>query len=785
MKAGTRHTCWRTPARSPCLRTALLSACALLAVPALAETFRDLTLEEALARLQARGLSILYSSDLVQPSMRVREEPRATESRAILEEILAPYGLKVADGPNGSLMLVRAPPVALASPPTTTSATPELASWRHLEEIVVSASHYEFVRAPTPSVTALTAADLEVLPTLGDDPVRAVGRLPGVASSEFSAKSNMRGGEADETLFRFDGLRLQNPFHLKDFQSVFSSIDPSVISGMRVYAGGFPATYGDRMSSVIDIDPLLPETHAYRELSLSFFNASALAAGRFNDDRTDWLASARRSNLDVLVDALNSNIGSPTYFDLYGRLRHRFSDVLSVAASALVFDDEISLSDSDQEENARADYRDEYYWLRFDLQPQAALRGHVLVARSEIKSARRGSADQEGISRGSLEDTRDFSINSLQTDWSWRINDALLLQLGAEWRGMEGRYDYRDEAEFDVLFLVPGAATETDRERQLSARPDGDQMSAYANLRFEIVSGLTADVGARWDKETLSPDRNDQVSPRLSVLFTPGDRFKIRTSWGRYFQTQAVTELQISDGVAEFLPPQRADHLVTSVEYEHESGVAVRLEAYRKEYRQVRPRFENLLNTFVLLPELKPDRLRIAPERATADGVELSVRGEREALDWWVSYTWSSVQDEVAETETDRSWDQTHFLSTGAVWQNPRWQVTLAGTYHTGWPTTAVALVATDPIGLIEAGPRNAERLEDYATIDVRVARKFEYERAGSLTIFGEISNVLGHANQCCVEYEVEAEEGPEPVLDLHTRDYLPVTPSLGFVWRF
>jgi outer membrane cobalamin receptor len=770
------------------LRTALFSACALLAAaPALAETFRGLTLEEALARLQARGVSILYSSDLVQPSMRVREEPRATEPRAILAEILAPYGLKVADGPNGSLLLVRGPQpsVAPASPAPATPAAAGRGSSGHLEEVVVSASHYEFVRAPTPSVMALTAADLEVLPTLGDDPVRAVGRLPGVASSEFSAKSNMRGGESDETLFRFDGLRLQNPFHLKDFQSTFSSIDPGVISGMRIYAGGFPAPYGDRMSSVIDIDPLLPERSGYRELSLSFFNASALAAGRFNDERTDWLGSVRRSNLDVLFHALNSDIGSPTYLDLYGRVRHRFSDALSVAASALVFDDEISLNDSDREEQARADYRDEYYWLRFDLQPHDALSGHVLIARSEIKSARRGTADQEGIASGSLEDTREFSIDSLQTDWTWRMGDALLLQLGVEWRGMEGRYDYRDEAEFDVLFLVPGAPTETTRERELSAQPDGDQMSAYANLRFEILSGLTADVGARWDKETLSADRNDQVSPRLSILFTPDDRFKIRGSWGRYFQTQAVTELQISDGVAEFLPPQRADHLVTSVEFRHESGVGVRLEAYRKEYRQVRPRFENLLNTFVLLPELKPDRIRIAPDRATADGVELTVRGEREALDWWVSYTWSSAQDEMADTETDRSWDQTHFVSAGAAWTNPRWEITVAGTYHTGWPTTAVTLIETEPVGLIEAGPRNAERLDDYATIDVRVARKFEFERAGSLTVFGEIGNVLGRANQCCVEYEVEAEETPEPVLDLHTRDYLPVTPSLGFVWRF
>ena len=99
-----------------------------------------------------------------------------------------------------------------------------------------------------------------------------------------------------------------------------------------------------------------------------------------------------------------------------------------------------------------------------------------------------------------------------------------LLQLGGEWRGMKGRYDYRDQVEFDMLFLVPGAPTETSRARQMGARPDGDQVGAYANLRVDILRSVTAEVGVRWDKETLSPDHNDQVSPRLSLLFAPGER---------------------------------------------------------------------------------------------------------------------------------------------------------------------------------------------------------------------------------------------------------------------
>ena len=111
--------------------------------------------------------------------------------------------------------------------------------------------------------------------------------------------------------------------------------------------------------------------------------------------------------------------------------------------------------------------------------------------------------------------------------------------------------------------------------------------------------------------------------------------------------------------------------------------------------------------------------------------------------------------------------------------------MTLAGTYHTGWPTTEVTLVETDPIGLVAAGPRNAARLDDYATLDARVARKFQFDRAGSLTVFAEISNVIGRRNECCVEYEIEDEEGTGPVARPAYTGLSALTPSLGFVWRF
>lgn len=753
--------------------------------PVLADDFRELTIEQALQVLKKRGLTILYSSDLIQPWMQVRDEPAATDARSILEAILRPYELQVVDGPNGTLLLVRSAPPPAAGERIKRAATrsAEIVT-ANLDEVIVSASQYLFVREPVVSLTSIDADDLRLLPEIGDDPLRAVRRLPGTSSSDFSAKANVRGGEVDETLVRFDDLRLYNPFHLKDFQSTFSSINPGVVSGMRVHAGGFPVTFGDRMSSVIEIDPLAPSEPAYRELSLSFFSASALAAGRFSDEQGQWLVSARRGNLDLLVDVVNDKIGRPKYQDFYGRVGRRFADSLTVSGNVLLFDDAIALFTSDREEAASADYRDAYSWLRLDYQPTAAVSGKVLLAHSDLRSARQGRAVQEGIGRGTLTDNRAFTIQSLQSDWSWRIAGNALLQFGGEWRGMRGRYDYRDEAEFDVLFATPGASAEPDRERNSSVRPSGDQYAAYANLRLEAPGDLTADVGVRWEQETLSAGNNDQVSPRLGLLYPLGERTRLRASWGKYFQAQSVDELQIADGVTEFFAPQRSTHLVASIEHQFANGVEIRLEAYRKDYRQVRPRFENLLNTFVLLPELKPDRIRIAPVRANAQGTELTLRRSAAPhMSWWLSYSWSSVKDEFGHIAMPRSWDQTHLLTGGIAWKSDRWELSLAGTYHSGWPTTDTELIETDPIPLVATGPRNGRRLDDYRTLDARVARNFLLERAGTVTLFLELTNLLNRKNQCCVEYDVD--EADPLVLDTQTRFYLPILPSLGFVWRF
>ena len=129
------------------------------------------------------------------------------------------------------------------------------------------------------SVHTLTSQDFEKIPEFGDDALRIANHLPGTASLGLSARPYVRGGLQDETLVLFNDVELLEPFHLKDFQSVFSGFNPSVIESVDVYTGGFPVRYGDRMSGVMDIAPSGAAGGFGADLMISFLTASAAAGG--------------------------------------------------------------------------------------------------------------------------------------------------------------------------------------------------------------------------------------------------------------------------------------------------------------------------------------------------------------------------------------------------------------------------------------------------------------------------------------------------------------------------
>ena len=750
----------------------------LLLPPARADSWRGQELEAVIEALRRSGLPVLYSSGLVRSGMTVRTEPTGATPAARLADVLEPYGLGIRPGPYGSILIVRAGADEVPAESVQPAATITVA----IPELIVTTSRYAMSREPVLPAVSLANTDVERLPDLGDDPLRAVARLPGAAINGLSAKTNLRGGATDETLVLFDDLRLFNPFHLKDFQSIFSVIDPAMIEGLDIYTGAFPPVYGDRLSGVIDINPFEPPGDGYRALAVSLFNVAGLIAGGWDGGRGTWLVSARRGNLDLVLNLANQNVGDPRYSDLHGQVAWEFSDRLAISANALVFDDNVSVFDSDQEEQATARYHDSYLWLRLDSRPGDRFAGFTLFSYASLTARRNGTAEQPGVSSGVLDEHRSAEILGVVSQWSLTLDGGHRLDLGGEFRQSRGHYSYADEVDFDLLFDTPGAPSAFSRTRELAVDPDGEYYATYVNAHLDLPGNLATELGLRWDRSTLAGNSGN-LSPRVSLLYEPVAKTRLRANWGRYWQSQGVDELPVSDGVTGFAKPERADQFVLGIEQELGAAIGVRLEAYTKTYDNPRDRYENLLNSFALLPELKPDRIRVSADRARARGIELSIRSTGDtALDWWGSYSWSQVRDEIDGVEYPRSWDQTHALSAGILWSSDRWDLSAAATVRTGWPTTLAAVEDDGPPNIVTTGPRNGERFGHYATLDLRAARRFP-TAAGLVSVFIELSNSLNRRNDCCVEYGIDV--GGSDQFELSTQSNLPILPSVGVSWQF
>ncbi len=760
----------------------LLAGVLLLAVGtalAAGPPYAGRSLHDVLDDLGQQGLHLVFSSETVPRSLRVTAEPAAGPPVHVLQEVLAQHGLVARPVGPDAYAVVRDP--AASRDQATSARKGEPAP---LEEIVVAASRYS-LSAEVPDVhTVFTQDEIQGLPRLADDSLKAVHRLPAAASNGVSGLAYMRGGESNETLVVLDGFPLYEPFHLKVLLSPTSLLDPGILSGIDVHAGGFTAEYGDRMSAVIDATSIHPAEDSHYELGLSLFNANLLAFNRFADGRGQWLVAARRSNLDEIADLLDAKYGDLTYSDAFARLDYEFTPDTRGSLHLLVSKDEADVNNAQETESASASYRNSYAWATLEHDFSPSLRASAIASYTYVATERTGEIDEEGVRTGNADDERHYDVLGLKLDASY-LTERWMARFGGEMRSLDASYDYHSLVRFEPDYPFPGSPGRT-TTNDLEPRPAGAHYAAYLTGRVRITDPLTAEIGLRWDDETYGPQGGTQLAPRANLVYELGPRTRLRASWGRYQQAQGINELQVEDGVDHFFRPQYAYHGIIGVEQGLRSDFTLRVEGYVKDYDQLRPRFESLYDPTSLVPELRWDRVEIAPASAHAEGVELLLT-RKSASPWngWFNYTWSRVTDRVDGRDTRRSWDQANNVGAGLTWADDGWQVTLAGTYHTGWPTTPVKFVA-DGSGQAEwlAGPRNSRRLPAYASVDLRVSRDFTL-RHGTLNVFAEATNLLDRANPCCTDFAVEPTDDDGVELEHSYRDWLPLVPNFGVLWKF
>lgn len=748
-----------------------------------------LRLADYLGSLNLDGQKILFSSALVGDDLTLATDPGPNPTPAELTDLLLPFGLTIRAGPDNSLLVVR---IERAEPADTSSPARAEPAEQPLAEIVVTSSlrRLDYAR---PGNRMYFDRDLATrVPAAAEEAVRLPNRLPGLASGGISARSYIRGGEANETLFLLDGLRLYEPFHLKDFQRVATTINSNALYGMDFYSGAFPARYGDRMSGVMEMHLREPEKDVETELAVSFFNASLLSLGQFGSGKQgDWLVAARRGNLDLIVDVVDPDFGSPDYKDYIGHVAWEFGPRADLGFNFLYSVDKIDLQDAERGEQAMARYENQVYWVDWEAAWTEDLYSQTIFSFTDIDDSRTGSVDQPGIVLGMLEGIRDFRGTGVKQDWTYTASPGWLINFGFDGKHVDGRYVFFSTksviSPFDtILQNVP--LTVYDYNLII----DGAQYAAYAEARWRISDEYAMDIGYRWDYQNYTTAQSDsQSSPRVSILYEPSRRTSLRIGWGQYSQAQEVNELQVSDGNDEFYPAQRSEHLVINLRHEFAADINLDLSLFRKSFRAVRPRYENAFDQLTLVPELQFDRFMINADNAESRGVELLVSHGSATDDvlWWLGYTWSQVDDTLSSENRPRAWDQTHDAKFGASWQWGHWDFSLAGEIHTGWPTTALTgETVVNPDGseelALSTSPLYSDRYDYFHSLDVRVSRDFDLSR-GDLLVFMEVTNLFNDANPCCTEYSLDTSAGGAPRLVSRTTNWLPLVPSLGVVWTF
>ncbi|MGB3468193.1 MAG: carboxypeptidase-like regulatory domain-containing protein, partial [Cyclobacteriaceae bacterium] len=209
-----------------------------------------------------------------------------------------------------------------------------------LEEVVISGEP-ELAERTQMSTISLSAKEVKALPALlGEvDVLKTIQLMPGIQSgSEGSSGLYVRGGGPDQNLILLDGVPVYNASHLFGFFSVFNA---DAINNVNVIKGGFPARYGGRLSSVIDISMKEGNNQSFHgEGSIGLISSKLTLEGPIISDKTSFIIAGRRTYIDVLASPLikaasQGSVRAGYYFyDLNAKVNHRFSDRDRVFVSA-------------------------------------------------------------------------------------------------------------------------------------------------------------------------------------------------------------------------------------------------------------------------------------------------------------------------------------------------------------------------------------------------------------------------------------------------------------------
>jgi TonB-dependent Receptor Plug Domain len=631
-----------------------------------------------------------------------------------------------------------------------------------------------FETQPNVSTLSVSARDLGSAPRFfaEADVLRSLQLMPGVeARNDYSAGMNVRGGEADQNLILLDGYPVYNPFHFGGLFGTF--IDPAV-ARVDMFTGGFPAQYGGRLSSVMNVrsaEDDRPGLHGTSEVSLI---ASTLSLGGALGSGGSWLIAGRRTYADQVIDLVKKNAFPYHFYDLETHVAHTLPGGLRFSLTGYGGDDLLHFEATDLGGSQRVRWGNRV--IGATLSRTFAHVPHPFgdsIAFEQRVSQSVFDLDAQ-ISSGGFDLTS--TVHDLRASGSIAaVSKTHTHLIGYEAAGQRLAYS--------VNYPVPFFPTDSLAQHVQS-------VSAYADELWRVSGKLLVEGGVRYDDVPAA--HSSALLPRLSVKYFLDPDLALTAAVGDY--AQWIRSLAREDiplrpvdywiGADSLTPMSRARHYVLGMERWVTPSRSLRIEGFYKRYsRLLEPNpFDD--------PRVRGDEL--LPVTGWSTGGDVLLRQfESERFGGWISYTYTlNSRTDATGYRYFPSQDRRHDLNVVGSWRFPRYTLAARFNFASGTPYTRIVgefdRFRYDPVGQdyttagqvtpvqFLTGSRNGERLPPSQRLDISVTRNL---LPGGVTVTPYLSimnlynahNVFGYL----FDYTVTP---PERV----SLPQLPVFPTFG-----
>lgn len=434
----------------------------------------------------------------------------------------------------------------------------ELDPEMELETVEITAEEaeeiHEINRMSSHTISMDKVKSLPVL--LGErDVMKTIQLLPGIQSGgEGTSGLYVRGGGPDQNLILMDGVPIYNASHLFGFVSVFNG---DAINYAEITKGGFPARYGGRLSSVLDIRMREGNMEKFKgEASVGIVSGKMTLEGPIIKDKTSFIVSGRRTWLDLLSLPFQayinkkkegSTVGRYHFYDFNAKVNHKFSDNSRLFLSGYLGNDKFSFTDKSTyttENGGQTEkplYKDGLKWgnkmgaLRWNkiISPKLFSNTTLTYTNYNFDLSSYYLNDRDEKDPAKIEEYEFKSTSNIE-DWGGKIDFDFFPSANHSIKFGTG-YTYHTYK--PTVFQEKAKEGSTTSTQQIGA-PDvfAHEAHVYFEDNIKIGSRLAINPGVHASAFMVKEELYHSIQPRFSARFLLDDKSSIKASYSKMTQ---------------------------------------------------------------------------------------------------------------------------------------------------------------------------------------------------------------------------------------------------------